>query len=263
MEPTCSSSVAELAKYSEDNVETDESKVVEHQEYAEALSMSGESRKRKRWTRRSCCTRQVLSTGAIFIALLLIIGAIYMHLRQKHHLGRLHINLKDRGQVEVLEEDFPMVTVAGVDAQTPTITKFQPPPTSSPEPSAKCLACMATTATDNIPAICRNRGRPEEPCGIYRISHVYWQDALRIIDPDDSLAQDYGRCVVDVQCAERIVRSYVQRYGGEDCNGDGRIECRDHVRLHMRGPGGCHRQEPLGSLAERRLENCLKYRGIT
>jgi len=106
--------VAELAKYSEDDVETDESKVVEHQEYAEALSMSGESRKRKRWTRRSCCTRQVLSTGAIFIALLLIIGAIYMHLRQKHHLGRLHINLKDRGQVEVLEEDFPMVTAAGV-----------------------------------------------------------------------------------------------------------------------------------------------------
>jgi len=48
---------------------------------------------------------------------------------------------------------------------------------------------MATTATDNIPAICRNRGRPEEPCGIYRISHVYWQDALRIIDPDDSLAR--------------------------------------------------------------------------
>ncbi|XP_043648835.1 uncharacterized protein LOC122617170 isoform X1 [Drosophila teissieri] len=262
MEPTCSSSVAELAKYSED-VEADESKLAEHQEYAEALSMSGEGRKRKRWTRRSCCTRQVLSVGAIFIALLLIIGAIYMHLRQKHHLGRMHINLKDRDQVEVLAEDFPVVTAAAVAAQTRTITTFQPPATSSPEPSAKCLACMATTATDNIPAICRNRGRPEEPCGIYRISHVYWQDALRIIDPDDSLAQDYGRCVVDDQCAERIVRSYVQRYGGKDCNGDGRIECRDHVMLHMRGPGGCHRQEPLGSLQERRLESCLKYSGIT
>ncbi|XP_039486572.1 uncharacterized protein LOC120448573 isoform X3 [Drosophila santomea] len=114
MEPTCSSSVAELANYSED-VETDEAKLAEHQEYAEALSMSGERRKRKRWTRRSCCTRQVLSVGAIFIALLLIIGAIYLHLRQKHHLGRLHINLKDRDRVEVLAEDFPVVTAAAVE----------------------------------------------------------------------------------------------------------------------------------------------------
>jgi len=68
--------------------------------------------------------------------------------------------------------------------------------------------------------------------------------------------------VVYDQCAETIVQSYVQRYG-DDCNGDGRIECRDHVMLHMRGPGGCARQEPLGALAESRLVNCLKYMGIT
>ncbi|KQS43335.1 uncharacterized protein LOC6543873 isoform X2 [Drosophila erecta] len=113
MEPTSSSSVAELAQNSGD-VELDEDKLAEHQEYAEALSMSGESRKRKRWTRRSCCTRQILSAGAIFIALLLIIGAIYMHLRQKHHLGRLHIILKDRDRVEVLDENFPVATAAAV-----------------------------------------------------------------------------------------------------------------------------------------------------
>nr|XP_016924776.1 uncharacterized protein LOC108005894 isoform X2 [Drosophila suzukii] len=109
-----SSSVAELAKNSED-IETDVSKVADHQEYAEALSMSGRSRTKRRWNRRTCCTREVLSGGAIFIALLLVIGAIYMHLRQKHHLGRLHINLKDRGRLDVLEEDFPVVTVAAVD----------------------------------------------------------------------------------------------------------------------------------------------------
>ncbi|XP_043950864.1 uncharacterized protein LOC108028663 isoform X2 [Drosophila biarmipes] len=112
MEP--SSSVAELARNSED-VEAEASKVADHQEYAEALSMSGRSCDRRRWNRRSCCTRQVLSGGAIFIALLLVIGAIYMHLRQKHHLGRLHINLKDRGRLDVLEEDFPVVTAAAVD----------------------------------------------------------------------------------------------------------------------------------------------------
>ncbi|XP_017009563.2 uncharacterized protein [Drosophila takahashii] len=111
MEPT--SSVAELAKNSED-IETDASKVADHQEYAEALSMSGQSRSKRRWNRRSCCTREVLSVAAICIALLLIIGAIYMHLRQKHHLGRLHINLKDRGRLDALEEDFPVVTASGV-----------------------------------------------------------------------------------------------------------------------------------------------------
>lgn len=96
--------------------------------------------------------------------------------------------------------------------------------------------------------------RLPQACNVHRLTHF----------PHLTLQPtDYGRCVVDVQCAERIVRSYVQRYGGEDCNGDGRIECRDHVRLHMRGPGGRRRQEPLGSLSERRLENCLKYRGIT
>ncbi|XP_016924777.3 uncharacterized protein [Drosophila suzukii] len=108
-----SSSVAELAKNSED-IETDATKVADHQEYAEALSMSGRSRTKRRWNRRTCCTREFLSGGAIFIALLLVIGAIYMHLRQKHHLGRLHINLKDRGRLDVLEEDFPVVTAAAV-----------------------------------------------------------------------------------------------------------------------------------------------------
>ncbi|XP_016924775.3 uncharacterized protein [Drosophila suzukii] len=241
-----SSSVAELAKNSED-IETDATKVADHQEYAEALSMSGRSRTKRRWNRRTCCTREFLSGGAIFIALLLVIGAIYMHLRQKHHLGRLHINLKDRGRLDVLEEDFPVVTAAAVAAQT--ITTFQPSPT---ELGSKCLLCIATTATDNIPAICNNRGRGKEACGKYRISHSYWQDTLGIIDPDDALAQEYERCVVYDQCAETIVRGYVQRYG-DDCNGDGRIECRDHVMLHMRGPGGCARQEPLGALAESRL----------
>ncbi|XP_017128576.1 uncharacterized protein LOC108146861 isoform X1 [Drosophila elegans] len=260
MEQTTSSSMAELAQNGEE-METDASKVPVHQEYAEALSISGRSGKR-RWSKRWCRAREVLSVGAIFIALLLIIGAIYMHLRQKHRLGRLHITLKDRERVDdglaAEDEDFHLVTAAAVAAQT--ITTFRPSPSSS-QPSDECLACMATTATDNIPAICGNRGRGKEPCGIYRISHGYWQDALRTIDTDDSLAQDYERCVVVKDCAERIVRGYVQRYGW-DCNGDGRIECRDHVILHMRGPGGCRRQKPLGEGNENRLENCLKYKGM-
>uniref|UniRef100_A0A6P4E6Q9 lysozyme n=1 Tax=Drosophila rhopaloa TaxID=1041015 RepID=A0A6P4E6Q9_DRORH len=247
MNPVTSSSVAELAQNGE-GFETDASKVAEHQEYADALSMSGRGRKRI-WSRRSCDVRKVISVGAIFIALLLVIGAIYMHLNQKHRLGRLNIPPKKN-------EDFNVVTAAGVAAQT--ITTFQP---STSQPSAECLACIATTATNNVPATCTNRGRGKEPCGIYRISYDYWQDTLGLIHPEDSLAQDYKECVVDRECAERIVRSYVERYDW-DCNGDGRIECRDHVILHMRGPGGCRRRESLEDEHKSRMEKCFKYMDI-
>ncbi|XP_017043408.1 uncharacterized protein LOC108089568 isoform X2 [Drosophila ficusphila] len=113
MNQISSSSVAELSKNVED-IETDPAKVAEHQEYAEALSMSERNGKR-RWNQTFLQTRNVLSVVAILIALLLIIGAIYMHLRQKHHLGRLHLNRKDPGGEDVLEADFPLVTVPGVD----------------------------------------------------------------------------------------------------------------------------------------------------
>ncbi|XP_017021115.1 uncharacterized protein [Drosophila kikkawai] len=287
MDPSSSRSVLQLAEEAdpetgtvmETEMETDASKMAEHRGYAEALSLSGRSNKR-RLNRRSCGTGQILTASAIFFALMLIVGAIFMHLKHKHHLGRLHIHLRDHA------EHLPLVAAAGVAAQT--ITTFQPatdpspssatqpppstpatqPPPSSPASQPpplfapprlvtdECLACIAIAATNNVPGVCRSKVGDEWPCGIYRISPGYWEDAQRLIDPKDTLARDYKGCVVDDDCAGRIVRSYVERYAF-DCNQDGRIECRDHAILHMRGPSGCRRQEHLTSPVEKRLEVCL------
>ncbi|KAH8255214.1 hypothetical protein KR038_006044 [Drosophila bunnanda] len=268
MDPSSSRSALELAEEADPETgtvmgtETDASRVAEHRGYAEALSLSGRSNKR-RSNRKSCGTGRILTASAIFFALMLIVGAIFMHLRHKHHLGRLHIHLRDHS------EHLPLVAATGVAAQT--ITTFHPatdPPPSpapqtpppSPPPwlvSDECLTCIAIAATNNVPGVCRSKGGGERPCGIYRISPGYWQDAQRLIDPMDALARDYEGCVVDDGCAARIVRSYVERYAF-DCNQDGRIECQDHAILHMRGPGGCRRQELLTSPVEKRLEMCLK-----
>lgn len=122
--------------------------------------------------------------------------------------------------------------------------------------SPECLACLAATATNNVPAFC-NGG---VPCGIYRISRLYWQDARERLGPhEDSLVQDYERCVVQDSCAERIVEGYVQRYAF-DCNGDGRIECRDHIMLHLLGPGGCRRRVEWTG---RSPDKCLRDKGMS
>ncbi|KAH8270299.1 hypothetical protein KR018_006860 [Drosophila ironensis] len=260
---TSSSSVLQLAQADElDNdelreelvAETEASKVAEHQEFAEALSLSGR-RYKSPWNRRRCRPQQVLSVTAILIALLLIVGAIYMHLRQKHHLGRLHVPSNKNHhaaslEAEVEEDAQLVIAEGGVEATT-----FR---TSRTQLSSECLACVAATVTGNVPAVCWGGVQ----CGIYRISRPYWQDALeRIETNEESLTLDYDACVTLDSCAGRIVEGYVRRYGS-DCNGDGRIECRDHIMLHVLGPGACRRHQNLDALAERRVHECMKNKGI-
>lgn len=115
-----SSSVAELARnvHVEGEiqvVETDASKVAVHQEYAEALSLADRTSESD-WNRKRCRPQKVLTVAAILVALLLVVGAIYLHLKQKHRLGRLHFHSKDRVfQAEGQEFDgIPVVTEAGV-----------------------------------------------------------------------------------------------------------------------------------------------------
>ncbi|KAH8379955.1 hypothetical protein KR009_008213 [Drosophila setifemur] len=267
MDQASNSSVVELANHGqgvdvETEMETDASKVAEHQEYADALSVSGSrSRRQGRWNRRSCSTRKLISVCAIFFALMLIVGAIFLHLRQKHHLGRLHTHLKHhRSRLEEENAGLSLVTAPGVASTQSSPTTFLPLPptsTSTSQLSSECLSCLATTATDNVPAVCKGKVH----CGIYRISRIYWQDARERIDAEDSLAHDYEGCLAVDSCAERMVRSYVQRFAS-DCNGDGRIGCRDHIMLHMLGPGGCRMHKPLEAWVARRMEQCFELKEI-
>ncbi|XP_022216815.2 uncharacterized protein LOC111070517 isoform X2 [Drosophila obscura] len=248
MDRTSSSSVAELGA-----ADGAGAKVADHQDYAEALSLASRRRKR-RWNIRSCSTLDLLSVAAVVLALLLILGAIYMHLKQRSHLGRLHIPRREKGK-ELLDAKALSISLdvaAGVAAQS--ITTVRP---SLLEPSEDCLPCIAVAATDNQAATCGGM-----PCGIYRISWLYWMDAQGTSDPDNQpLTQDYEGCVPVASCAEGLVRSYVKRFG-YDCDGDGLIGCRDHVILHLNGPTGCRMGKPLSALAERRMNKCFSKKDL-
>ncbi|XP_034658163.1 uncharacterized protein LOC117894946 isoform X2 [Drosophila subobscura] len=247
MDRTSSSSVAELGAG-----DVEGSKVAAHQEYAEVLSLARHRRKR-RWNIRSWSTLDLLSVAAVVIALLLILGAIYMHLKQRPHLGRLHIARKEKGKELVDTEALPISldVAAGVAAQS--ITTLRP---LTVETSEDCLLCIAVVATDNQPVTCGGK-----PCGIYRISWLYWMDAQGTSDPVNPLTQGYEGCVPVARCAEGLVRSYVRRFG-YDCDGDGLIGCRDHVMLHLNGPTGCRMGKPLPALAELRMNKCFAKKDL-
>ncbi|EDW73437.2 uncharacterized protein Dwil_GK16648 [Drosophila willistoni] len=242
-------------------VEDTEAAEAAHHQYAEALSLSSQrnSSHRPHWQKQKHTIRNFLSLGAILLALMLIIGAIYLHLRQKHHLGRLSHNYSNHQQDY---ENQHHMDAASTETYSTTFTGRTAPSdvhhhdTKSnhighhfQQPDDECLACIALVATGNKPAKCSG----ELNCGIYRISHWYWQDAQqRLPEP---LTLDYEHCVVEDKCAERIVRSYVERYA-RDCNLDGLIECRDHVMLHLLGPTGCLNPNRHWSIYQERLQMC-------
>ncbi|ALC45075.1 CG14823 [Drosophila busckii] len=178
---------------------------------------------------KKCKLKNLVSTLAICCALALIIGAIYMHLRQKHHLGRLN--------VEHREQPAEVVDIAATIAAR---SAYQ---------SEQCLACIAAAATANKRVMCR-----DEPCGIYRISRGYWRDAQLAV-PELAL-QGYDNCVIEDECAARAVSGYLQVYA-HDCNGDGLISCKDYIMLHLLGPTACKKQQQLGAMHSQRAQLCL------
>ncbi|EDW69231.1 uncharacterized protein [Drosophila virilis] len=207
------------------------------------LQGSQRQQQRSSWAKYGKCRiKKLLSSAAIFVALLLIAGAIYMHLKQKNHLGRLNIALatKENNVSEVILP-FEVVTAPGVAAL------------GSPLLSDDCLECIAATATDHKPAMCG-----PSPCSIYRISRPYWQDAIRL--GQFIAAQDYESCVSNPECATETVRSFITSYA-RDCDGDGLILCRDHIMLHQLGPTGCL-QRTLPAFSRNRMDVCLRQKEL-
>ncbi|KAH8371112.1 hypothetical protein KR093_006275 [Drosophila rubida] len=197
--------------------------------------------------------KRLLSSAAIFLSLMLILGAIFMHVKQQNRLGRINYNYGE-------EELKPQMYYAANETSTPTPTPLD----------ELCLWCIAQTRSRRNPVKCGDTN-----CGIYGISKFYWQDALlspyfkaneanpfspdhfeRSIDP----ATDYEGCVSDSGCGAAIVRGYMELYG-RDCNGDGVIECQDHIMLHMLGPTGCKTQ-PLPDIFRKRMEGCMEIREL-
>nr|XP_036220825.1 uncharacterized protein LOC106626589 [Bactrocera oleae] len=221
---------------------------------------------------------RICTVSSLIVAFLLISGSIYLHLRQKSHLGRLHHETKSR--------ILPGVASAPIENNTPFSSR--PPPTAARlfvhEPRAvistkttsatsttswtqeagtrkiteACIQCLCETVNLCRPTKCRD----DVDCGVFRISHLYWLDAGKpTIDDDESSKSNvntmYTDCVNNMDCATRAVTAYTSKYA-RDCDGNGAINCRDHIALHLLGPTGCTKSKGMLAFSfEQRIEACL------
>ncbi|XP_049315211.1 uncharacterized protein LOC105227143 [Bactrocera dorsalis] len=221
---------------------------------------------------------RICTVSSLIVAFLLISGSIYLHLRQKPHLGRLHHGTKP-------EDGSPGVASAGVEDNTPiaqhppvagrlfvheptsviftkissaTSTTSRTQAANSRNISEACVQCICETVNLCRPAKCRD----DVDCGVFRISHLYWLDAGKpTLDADDSsnsiINTMYTDCVNNMDCATRAVTAYISKYA-RDCDGNGAIDCRDYIALHLLGPTGCVQSKGvLANAFEQRMEDCL------
>lgn len=65
----------------------------------------------------------------------------------------------------------------------------------------------------------------------------------------------YANCANDPYCAASAVQKYMSKYN-QDCNGDGKIDCRDHMNIHYLGGYNC--RGALPPIQGERFEQCLK-----
>ncbi|XP_012270123.1 lysozyme-like [Orussus abietinus] len=107
---------------------------------------------------------------------------------------------------------------------------------SSIKVSQTCLGCICEAASGcNTTLGCNG-----EVCGPFRITWGYWADGGKptLNDEPNSAEGAYSRCVNEPFCAARAIEGYMNKFG-QDCNGDGVINCDDFVRIHRLGGYGC------------------------
>ena len=126
--------------------------------------------------------------------------------------------------------------------------------------NSTCLRCLCEGVTN-----CDlTRGCPDEYCGPFYISRVYWADAGKVTFPDDTpnRAAAFPDCAKDYPCAKKIVTNYMIKYA-RDCNDDGVVDCLDYAHIHFLGGNGCttSRLETLSYATDfvRRYKNCKLY----
>ncbi|XP_065360732.1 uncharacterized protein LOC135954481 isoform X2 [Calliphora vicina] len=262
---------------------------------------------------------------ALVISFLLIVGSIYLHLRQKTHLGRMSFNL-DRDRVKPtsgvesttwmddydskyrkvsdenfntaeddtdVENDIVEASSPGDDDEMPYINARQFETDDDIDDdinedidddidgdldedldddiddiaensesdmilisndSSACLRCLCMTVNECLPTFCGSGN----PCGLYRISKLYWIDGGRPTiagGSTDNEDQDYLTCVNDDSCSATVIRQYYDRYK-RDCNKDQLFDCKDQIALHLLGPSGCLTQN-LSNIHANRMKKCF------
>ncbi|CAH2043334.1 unnamed protein product, partial [Iphiclides podalirius] len=97
-----------------------------------------------------------------------------------------------------------------------------------------------------------------DACGLFRITWAYWADAGKptLAGSSPEAPDAYPSCTNDPYCAARTVQQYMRRFG-QDCNGDGRIDCLDFAAIHKLGGYGCKADLPFKFYNT--LTQCLDY----
>lgn len=106
----------------------------------------------------------------------------------------------------------------------------------APPVSEICLGCICEAVSNCNQSL----GCVGDVCGVFKITWPYWADAGRPTLAQDKSEDDsaYGRCANEPYCAARAVQGYMAKYG-QDCTGDGVIDCYDYAALHRLGGYGC------------------------
>ncbi|XP_045765838.1 lysozyme-like [Maniola jurtina] len=105
-----------------------------------------------------------------------------------------------------------------------------------------CLRCICQASSGCQQGLtCVN-----DVCGPFKITWAYWVDAGKLTLPGVSQdsADPYSGCTNDAQCAADTVKGYMRRLG-QDCNGDGVVNCYDYMAIHRLGGYGCKKDLPL------------------
>ncbi|XP_055372737.1 lysozyme-like [Condylostylus longicornis] len=111
-----------------------------------------------------------------------------------------------------------------------------------PPVSENCLKCICDTVTGCDPNFGCIDGYV---CGPFRITKPYWIDGGNNTINGEAIDSPtaFENCVTDYNCAVQTVQGYMANWG-QDCNGDGVINCYDHGAIHQLGRYGCNGQLP-------------------
>lgn len=66
----------------------------------------------------------------------------------------------------------------------------------------------------------------------------------------------YENCVNEPYCAAKSIQGYMKKYG-QDCNGDGVIDCYDYAAIHKHGGYGC--SSALPPVYAEKFNTCINY----
>uniref|UniRef100_A0A1B0FF34 lysozyme n=1 Tax=Glossina morsitans morsitans TaxID=37546 RepID=A0A1B0FF34_GLOMM len=207
---------------------------------------------------------RLIIISAVIISLFLITASIYMHIRQKPHLGRMRHN---NGRSMTNQNIGSLTLTAPHDDKLYKSVKS----TANTDQqhfqmlTRQCLHCLCAMITG-----CQADGCGTNlPCNLYQISKSYWIEAGRPqvndqnhnihyndYDETDKDINEYATCARNRICSEQTINSYMQRYS-RDCNQDGIIDCQDYIALQVLGQNGCTRQQ-MSTTHVSFMNECLK-----